>query len=127
MTSGKCVISQSQSMTITQNANFKMYLCCLCIDFSVSQSIDKSLRGVHGTYCMSLGSFYTTQEGITVHLPKVNILFFQRLPVQYIAPWDSGNSATMSFRNLHVYYGDSYGSHRISIYTAHRRRKSEGA
>ena len=47
--------------------------------------------------------------------------FFRRLCAHYIAPWDSGNSATMSFRNLNVYHGDSYGSHRISIYTAHRR------
>ena len=53
--------------------------------------------------------------------------FFRRLCVQYIAPWDPGNSATMSFRNLHVYHGDSYGSHRISIYTAHRRSTSHGS
>ena len=33
-----------------------MYSCCLCSDFSFSQSSDESMRGVHGTYCMSLGS-----------------------------------------------------------------------
>ena len=76
MTSDKCVLLQSQSMKITQNANFKMYPCCLYIDFSFSQSIDKSIRRVHGTYCMSLGSFYTPQERITVHLSEVKILFF---------------------------------------------------
>ena len=110
-----------RAWNMTQNVIFKMYLCCLCIDFSVSQSIDKSMRCVYGTYCMSLRSFYTPQGRITVQLSKVKIICFRRLCVRYIAPWDSGNSATMSFRNLHVYHGDSYGSHRISIYTAHRR------
>ena len=54
--------------------------------------------------------------------------FFRRQCVHCNAPWDSGNSATMSFRNLHVYHGDSYGSHRICIYIAPRRsfRSSEG-
>ena len=54
----------------------KMYLCCLCIDFSVSQSIDKSMRCVYGTYCMSLGSFYTPQERNTIHLSEVKIFLF---------------------------------------------------
>ena len=31
------------------------------------------MRGVHGTYCMSLGSFYTPQGRITVHLSEVKI------------------------------------------------------
>ena len=47
--------------------------------------------------------------------------FVGLLSVQYIAPWDFGNSATMSLRNLHVHYGGSYVSHNIAIYTAHRR------
>ena len=76
MTTDKCVILQAQSTKITQIAIFRMYSCCPCSDFSVSQSSDESMRGVHGTYCMSLGSFYTPQGSITVHLSEVKISFF---------------------------------------------------
>ena len=76
MTTDKRVILHAQSTKNTQSANFKMYPCCLCSDFSVSQSIDESMWTVHGTYCMSLGSFYTPQERNTVHLSEVNTLFF---------------------------------------------------
>ena len=73
-TTDKRVILQDQSTKITQIANFEMYPCSLCSDFSVSQSIDESMWGVHGTYCISLGSFYTPQGRITVHLSEVKIL-----------------------------------------------------
>ena len=69
-------ILHAQSMQITQNTKFKMYPFGLCIDFSVSQSIDESIWRVHGTCCMSLRQFYTPPERNTVHLYTVNILFF---------------------------------------------------
>ena len=69
-------IMHAQSMEITQNAKFILYHGCLCMDFSVSQSIDKSIRRVHGTCCMSLRQFYTPQECNTVHLSEVIILCF---------------------------------------------------
>ena len=72
MTSDKRVILQAQSTKITQIANFKMYPFGLCIDFSISQSIDESIWRVHGTYCMSLGSFYTPQARIVIHLYELD-------------------------------------------------------
>ena len=69
-------ILHAQSMKITQNAKFKMYHGCLCIDFSVSQSIDESIRVVYRTYCMSLRQFYTPQCRNIFHLYMVIILFF---------------------------------------------------
>ena len=76
MTSDKRVLLQPQSMKSTQNAKFKMYPCCLYIGLCVSQSIDKSIRRVRGTCCMSLRQFYTPEERNTVHLSEVIILFF---------------------------------------------------
>ena len=49
--------------------------CCLYTDFSVSQSIDESIRCVYGTYCMSLGSFSTPQGRSSIHLSEVRIIF----------------------------------------------------
>ena len=66
-------ILHAQSMKITQNAKFILYHGCLCVNFSVSQSIDKSIWRVHGTCCMSLRQFYTPQERNTVHLSEVSI------------------------------------------------------
>ena len=69
-----------------------------------------------------LGHFTPLRDALQSICQRSKYDFFRCLWVQYNAPWDPGNSATMSFRNLHVYHGDSYGSHRISIHTAHRRR-----
>ena len=67
------------------------------------------------------GHFTPLRNAIQSICQRSKSYVFLRLCVQYIAPWDSGNSATMSFRNLHVYYGGSYGSHNIAIYIGHRR------
>ena len=61
-------ILHAQSMKITQNAKFILYHGCLCVNFSVSQSIDQSIRVVHGTYCMSLRHKYTPQGRNRIHL-----------------------------------------------------------
>ena len=55
-----------------------MYPCSLYMDFSVSQSINKSIWCAHGTCCMSLTGrqFYNPQERNTVHLYKVIIFLF---------------------------------------------------
>ena len=68
-----------------------------------------------------LGHFTPLRDALQSICQRSTDFFVRQLWVQYIAPWDFGNSATMSLRNLHVYHGGSYGSHRISIYTAHRR------
>ena len=70
-----------------------------------------------------LGHFTPLRDALQSICQRSEYYFLRCLCVQYIAPWDPGNSATMSFRNLHVYHGDPQGSHRISIYTAHRRRR----
>ena len=121
MTSDKHFLLQPQSMKITRNAKFK---CILAVCIWTLAFLKVSIR-VYGV-CMEhiechLGHFTPVRN--TIHSICARSLYcvFRRLCVRCIAPWDSGNSATMSFRNLHVYHGDSYGSHRISIYTAHRR------
>ena len=102
-----------------QNSKCILSVCALTLAF-----FKVSMR-VYGV-CMEpiachLGHFTPLRH--TLQSICTNSIFhnFGLLCVQYIAPWDSGNSATMSFRNLHVYHGDSYGSHILSIYTAHRR------
>ena len=57
----KWIILYAESTKITQSAIFKMYPCCTYMDFSVSQSNDKSTRSVHRIDCMSLWSFFTPQ------------------------------------------------------------------
>ena len=113
-----------QSMTITQNASLKciLWVCAFALAF-----LKVSIR-VCGV-CMEhiachLGHFTPLRNAIQSICQRSKYCFFQRLCVQYIAPWDSGNSATMSFRNLHVHHMDPYGSHKISIYIAYRRRMS---
>ena len=56
-----------------------------------------------------LGHFTPLRDALQSICQRSKYYFFRRLCVQYtsIAPWDPGNSATMSFRNLHVYHGDS--------------------
>ena len=71
-----------------------------------------------------LGHFTPLRNALQSICQRSKYYVFRRLCVQYIAPWDSGNSATMSLRNLHVYYGGSYVPHNIAIYiqpVAHRR------
>ena len=54
-----------------------------------------------------LGHFTPLRNATQSICQRSKSVLFQRPCVQYIAPWDPGNSATMSFRNLHVYHGDS--------------------
>ena len=121
MTSDKCVILQAQSMKITQNSNFNCIfaVCALTLAF-----LKVSIR-VCGV-CMEhiachLGHFTPLRNAIQSICQRSFFQFVGLLCVQYIAPWDSGNSATMSLRNLHVHYGGSYVPHNIAIYIAHRR------
>ena len=100
-------------------------LKCILLVCALTLAFLKVSMRVYGV-CMEhiachLGHFTPLRH--TLQSICTNSIFhnFGLLCVQYIAPWDSGNSATMSFRNLHVYHGGSYGSHRIAIYTAHRR------
>ena len=80
-------------------------VCALTLAF-----LKVSLR-VYGV-CMEhiachLGHFTPLRDALQSICQRSKYDFFRRLCVQYIAPWDPGNSATMSFRNLHVYHGDS--------------------
>ena len=54
-----------------------------------------------------LGHFTSLRDALQSICQRSKSDFVRRLCIQYIAPWDSGNSATMSFRNMHVYHGDS--------------------
>ena len=79
------------------------------------------VRMEHVACHLLVGNFTTLRNAIQSICTRSLYFCFWRLCVRCVASWDSGNSANMSFRNLDVYHGDSYGSHRISIYTAHRR------
>ena len=104
--------------------NMRILKCILLVCALTVAFLKVSMR-VYGV-CMEhfachLGHFTPLRH--TLQSICTNSIFhnFGLLCVQYIAPWDSGNSATMSFKNLHVYHGETYRSHRISTYNAHRR------
>ena len=88
----------------------QIFKCILAICAATLAFLKVSMR-VCGV-CMEhiachLGHFTPLRNALQSICQRSNYDFFRRLWVQYIAPWDPGNSATMSFRNLHVYHGDS--------------------
>ena len=95
-------------------------VCALTLAF-----LKVSIRvcGVYGTYCMSLGSFYAPRERITVHLSEGKIIFCSVA----VCTISGGCSEvyiicfSAAVCTISEDYGDSYGSHRISIYIAQRR------
>ena len=68
-----------------------------------------------------LGTNTPLRDAIESICTYSNLYNFGLLWAKHIAIWDSGNSVTMSFRNLHVHHMDPYGSYKFAIYIAYRR------
>ena len=76
-------------------------VCALTLAFL---KVSMRVRGV----CMEhiachLGHFTPLRDALQSICQRSTYYFFRRLWVQYVAPWDFGNPATMSLRSLHVY------------------------
>ena len=86
-------------------------LKCILLVCALTLAFLKVSMGVYAL-CMEhiachLGHFTPLRDALQSICQMSKSDFFRRLWVQYNAPWDPGNSATISFRNLHVYHGDS--------------------
>ena len=84
---------------------------CIPAEYALTLAFLKVLIRIYGV-CMEhvachLGNFTSFRNAMQSICTRSLYCFFRRLCEGSMAPWDSGNSATMSFRNLHVYHGDS--------------------